>query len=256
MAAALAASGVRGVAEPLEGEWGFRDIFAGATSPGFGHHPIGRPLAIERYGLKANIHPCCASVHCAVDALIDLQRHHGFRAADVARVETLVNRVSYDNLRYANPRTELEARFSMHWCIALALVQGRLALADFTPAALRRRDLRAWLPKISMRHTEPGREHPAKENGREPALTSVFLKDGRRLERYAQHPKGSLQAPLTAAELDAKFDDCAPGRPALKAMLADFENLPSVRPFLARLRSAPPRRRSPSASRAARGRRR
>ena len=257
MAADLAASGVRGIAEPLEGPWGFRDLFAGAASPGYSARPVGRPLAIEQYGLKAKIHPCCASAHCALDALLALRAEHGFSAAQVERVDVLVNRMSYDNLMYAEPRTELEARFSMHWCIALALLQGRLRLADFTPAALKRREVRAWLPRIAVRHTRPGKEHPLMDNGREPASVAVLLKDGRRLERYAQHAKGTLQAPATAAELDAKFTDCAGSRPALRAMLERFEKLPDMRGFMRALRkSAPPRRRSPSASRAARGHRR
>lgn len=256
MAAALAAAGVRGKAEVLEGEWGFADLFGAPGMPGYAPHPVGKPLAIEQYGLKAKIHPCCASVHTAVDALLALRAEHGFAAEDVARIDTLVNRVSYDNLRYADPRTELEARFSMQWCIALALVQGRLSLADFTPAALRRREIRAWLPRIAMGHTQAGGEHPSLDNGREPARTTVFLKDGRKLERYAQHAKGTLQAPLSAAELEAKFADCAPGRKDVLALLERFDGLPSVRPLMRALSSARRRRRSPSASRAARGRRR
>ena len=81
---------------------------------------------------------------------------------------------------------------------------------------------------------------------------SVLLKDGRRLERYEQEAKGKLQAPATAAELDAKFADCAGSRPALRAMLERFEELPDLRRFMRALRTgAPPRRRPPSASRAA-----
>jgi hypothetical protein len=55
------------------------------------------------------------------------------------------------------------------------------------------------------------------ENGREPALTTVLLKNGKKLSRYAQRPKGTLQIPLSAKELDQKFEDCAPGRPASAA---------------------------------------
>ena len=44
MAAELAAAGVRGIAEPLEGTWGFRDLFAGVASPGYSAQPVGRPL--------------------------------------------------------------------------------------------------------------------------------------------------------------------------------------------------------------------
>ena len=113
MAALLAESGVAGVAEPLEGPWAFRDLFAGASSPGYRPRDIGRPLAIERYGLKAKIHPCCASVHTAVDALIFLKKKYRFDAEDVENIDVLVNRVSYDNLRYTDPKTDTEARFSM-----------------------------------------------------------------------------------------------------------------------------------------------
>ena len=256
MAALLAASGVRGIAEPLEGHWGFRELFAGAGSPGYQPRDIGRPLAIERYGLKAKIHPCCASVHTAVDALIFLQEKHRFDAEDVESIDVLVNRVSYDNLRYTDPKTETEARFSMQWAMALALLQGRLHLADFTPAALKRRDARAWLPRIRMRHTRPGSEHPSKENGREPARTTVHLKNGKKLSRYAQRPKGTLQLPLSAAELDAKFEDCAPGRDDLRRLLDRLERVRDIRTLLKLIRPSLLRRRSPSASRAARGRRR
>ncbi len=254
MAAALAATGVTGIAEPLEGPWSFRDLFAGAASPGYAKRKPGNPLAIEAFGLKVKIHPCCASVHCAVDALLSLRREHGFDAGDVERVDVLVNRMSYDNLPYARPRTELEARFSMHWCIALALAQGRLGLADFTPTALRREDLRTLLPLIAMSHTRPGKPHPLKDNGREPASVTVRLKDGRSLSRYAQHPRGSLQAPLGPGALDDKFEDCAPGRLALRRMLEALGGAATVRPLMRALRRAPPRRRLPSASRAARGR--
>ena len=256
MAAMLAASGVRGVTEPLEGHWGFRELFAGAGSPGYRPRDISRPLAIERYGLKAKIHPCCASVHTAVDALLFLKGRHQFAAADVERIEVLVNQVSYDNLRYPDPKTDTEARFSMQWAIALALLQGRLGLADFTPAALKRRELRAWLPRIRMRHTQAGNAHPSLENGREPALTTVLLKNGKKLSRYAQRPKGTLQIPLSAAELDAKFEDCAPGRPKLRRLLDRLESVRDIRTLMKLMRFSRPRRRPPSASRGAPGRRR
>ena len=256
MAALLAESGMAGVAEPLEGPWAFRELFAGAGSPGYRPRDIGRPLAIERYGLKAKIHPCCASVHTAVDALLFLKEKYRFESDHVENIDVLVNRVSYDNLRYADPKTDTEARFSMQWAIALALLQGHLTLADFTPAALNRRKVRAWLPRIRMRHTRPGHEHPSKENGREPALTTVRLKDGRTLERYAQRPKGTLQIPLTDAELQAKFEDCAPGHVALGKLIDRLERVRDVRMLLRLIRPAQPRRRPPSASRGARDRRR
>ena len=264
MAAELAASGITATPEPLEGPWGFRDLFAGPASPGYAGIAarIGRPLAIEQYGLKAKVHPGCASAHCAIDAVLALRREFGIDSTEVASVDVLVNRMSYDNLMYPDPGTEMEARFSMQYCIALALLHGRLTLRDFTPAAIRRAEVRRWLPAITMRHTGAGDPLQLADNGREPAKVTLHLKDGRKPERFVQYAKGVLQAPMSPEELDAKLADCARSlAPAalrkLRSLLDGFERLPDLR-ALARLlpvTSAPGPRRSPSASRAARARR-
>ena len=264
MAAELAAGGITATPEPLEGAWGFRDLFAGPASPGYAGIAarIGRPLAIEQYGLKAKVHPGCASAHCAIDAVLALRREFGIHSTEVASVDVLVNRMSYDNLMYPDPGTEMEARFSMQYCIALALLHGRLTLRDFTPAAIRRAEVRRWLPAITMRHTGAGDPLQLADNGREPAKVTLHLKDGRKPERFVQYPKGVLQAPMSPEELDAKLADCARSlAPAalgkLRSLLDGFERLPDLR-ALARLlpvTSAPGPRRSPSASRAARARR-
>ena len=264
MAAELAAGGITATPEPLEGPWGFRDLFAGPASPGYSGIAarIGRPLAIEQYGLKAKVHPGCASAHCAIDAVLALRREFGIDSTEVASVDVLVNRMSYDNLMYPDPGTEMEARFSMQYCIALALLHGRLTLRDFTPAAIRRAEVRRWLPAITMRHTGAGDPMQLADNGREPAKVTLHLKDGRKPERFVQYPKGVLQAPMSPEELDAKLADCARSlAPAalrkLRSLLDGFERLPDLR-ALARLlpvTSAPGPRRSPSASRAARARR-
>ncbi len=279
MAADLAAGGITAAAEPLDGFWGFRDLFAGDASPGYAGVAklIGKPLAIEQFGLKAKVHPGCASAHCAIDAVIALRNESGIRATEVESIDVLVNRMSFDNLMYPKPATEMQARFSMHYCIALALLNGRLGLSDFTPPAIRRPEVRRWLPKITMRHAATDDPLPLGDNGREPARVCLRLKDGRTLKRYVQYAKGVLQAPMSPAELDAKLADCAHGRMTtgslarLRALLDRFELLPDLRPLLQKtgtdhvfraekrglslIKSGPGRRRSPSASRAARGRR-
>ncbi len=171
LAARLAAAGVSAASEPLDGPWGFRELFAGLDSPGFDGvaDRIGAPLAIETWGLKVKIHPCCASTHCAVDAVLTLMGEHALGAGDIARVETVVNRVSYDNLMFPHPRTEMEARFSMHYCVAVAVLKGALRLADFRSEAIADASVRAWLPRVSMHLSESGSELSRAENGREPA---------------------------------------------------------------------------------------
>ena len=74
--------------------------------------------------------------------VLELRAKHGFAAADVAAVDCLVGIANARNLGYPEPQDEMQARFSMHYCVALALSQDRLNLSDFTPAMIARPQIR------------------------------------------------------------------------------------------------------------------
>ena len=128
LAARYAEAGITAASEPLDGIWSFKDLYGGNGEQGFaeGAKIMGKPTALERYGLKVKIHPCCASVHTAVDALVDLMNEHDLQVDEIQSVETVVNKISYDNLMFNDPKTEMEARFSMHYCIAVAMLRKAL----------------------------------------------------------------------------------------------------------------------------------
>ena len=237
MAMRYAEAGMTAAEEPLESSWGFRDLYVGReASSGYGEAAalLGPPLAIERYGLKVKIHPNCASAHCATDGVLHLMAEHGLAAEDIEEVETVVNKVSYDNLMFAAPETELEARFSMHYAIALAVTQGRLTLADFQPKAVGAPAVRAWLPRVKMTQSPAEAPLPTVDNGREPAKVVLRTKDGRELGLFVQYARGVLQNPLGEEEMWRKFDDCLEGAldaecaRELRDALESFESLARV----------------------------
>ena len=246
MAARYAAAGITATPEPLDRPWGFRALYVGSDSPGYenGAADIGTPPALERFGLKVKIHPCCASVHTAVDALLALMQEHDLTGDDIEAVETIVNKVSYDNLMFDDPKSEMEARFSMQYAIALALLRGRLALADFRPEAIGDPAVRACFSKVTMTMAPVSAPLPTATNGREPAETRIRLKDGRTFAKFMQHAKGVLQNPLTEDEMWAKFDDCLAGVAdkgriaAIRAALENFETLDDVGALMALLGTA------------------
>ena len=131
-AAALAECGMTGRLDILEAPQGFRELFGGPDAAGWDRVTIGAPHVIESEGLMPKRHPCCGSTHNAVDIVLDLKAQHGFAAREVAAVETLVGLVNQRNLAYPNPEDEMQARFSMQYCVALALLKDRLELSDFT----------------------------------------------------------------------------------------------------------------------------
>jgi 2-methylcitrate dehydratase PrpD len=207
LAAQLAASGVTGVAEPLEGHWGFVEMFAGEGAPGLGPAiaKLGGDCAVLEFGIWAKYYPCCASTHRPVDALVSLR----LDPREVARIETLVSEVAVANLRYREPGDVAEARFSLPYCLAAALHDGPLTPASFTPAAIRRAPVLDALARTEMLQdpTQPA-SRPIGETV-EIGSVKVFLKDGTMREARGVTPHGHPRDPLSEAELAFKFRACA-----------------------------------------------
>ena len=211
-AAQMAASGVEGRLNALEGPMGFLDLCGGPSPAGWGGRldSLGAPLAIVRQGLMPKRFPCCTATHRVLDCVLKLREEAGFQAEDVVSVDVLVGHGHKKNLMFETPQTEFEARFSMQYCVAVALRHGAVKLADFTPEAVQRPDVRALLGVTKMRAYDPGAEQsdPAAAL---PHEVDIALRDGRRLHASRTTLKGSVGDPLEDAECEAKFVDCCHG---------------------------------------------
>jgi len=221
-AAALAAAGMTGRLDILECPMGVAELFGDDSAAGWERMALAAPHVIESDGLIPKRHPCCGSTHLAVDAILDLKLEHGFAAEDVASVETLVGIANARNLAYPDPQDGMQGRFSMHYCVALALLQDRLSLADFTPEAVGRAEVRRLLPLTTMRSYDRSEEAA----GRQPHRVTIRLKDGRELKAERLEAKGAIADPFDDADREAKFGDCCadmPGADALYARLAGID---------------------------------
>ena len=208
LAAYFARDGVEGRAEVLDNDYGFLKLFGGDMPPGwdFSKFPVGKPLVIEAVGLAPKIHPCCGSTHKSIDNLLDLKAKHDFKPDDVESMHTYVNTSNVLNLCFDRPQTEMEARFSMQYCMAVALKNGFLSLQDFTPEAVNRAEIRELLPLTTMDATPPEAElNPAGEFAHE---LTVTLKNGETFKTSRMSAKGTLGDPLSGFERRRKFDDC------------------------------------------------
>ena len=138
--------------------------------------------------------------------MLDLRARVGFTAADVARIEVAVDRITPTILIHDRPATGLEAKFSMPYCVAAAILHGRVTLETFDDAAVRDPAVTALLPRITMR------VDPALDNGA-PALTQsrvrITLRDGREVGAAADGARGYPNRPASDDELREKFVSCA-----------------------------------------------
>lgn len=204
-AAQLAKAGLSGRLDILERPQGFLDLFGGDEAKGWADLSWNDNHIIETRGLVMKLHPCCASTHRAIDAALDLQREHGFSIEDIERIDTKVGRSAVDNLAYSDPSDEMQARFSMQYCLAIALSNGKLSLADFTKEAATRPELRVHMAKINMTSYSAEEERGVE---RLPHQVNLVLKDGRRLSIERLHANGAIAAPLSDGQKREKFEDC------------------------------------------------
>ncbi|HET9490886.1 MAG TPA: MmgE/PrpD family protein [Methylomirabilota bacterium] len=236
LAARLAREGLTASESALDGKRGF--------SAAFGGNPLDE--AVERLGRRWHLvdsgiavkpYPSCAFTHPAVDALLDLRRQHGLEAGDVTAVEIGISRIAIEVLSYPRPATALERKFSMQFCAATALVEGRLDFLAFRDGEVDDPVVQALMPAVTMVADE------SLAGGAEQARSrvTVRLRDGRALHSPPRGASGHPDRPLSAQALHEKFLGCASpvvGRDEAEAVaeqIAHLEDIPDVRALTARL---------------------
>ena len=204
-AAQLAREGFEANPAALEHKQGFLEVFNGAGT--YDAAKIladwGRPYDIVSPGLAAKQHPCCGSTHPVIDAMLLLREEHDIPPEKVARIDSWTHPRRLAHTDRPDPQSGLDAKFSVQYCLARALIAGRIVLEDFEGKAFRDPATRALMRRI---HAAP---HP--EGGEAlGAEVRITFEDG---SVVAQRVGAALgrgpDNPLPADALTAKFANCA-----------------------------------------------
>lgn len=169
-----------------------------ALANGIAANGTWRTFEIEKAYFK--VHPTCAHLHGANDALVHLIKAHDLTADSVARVEiaTYAAGLAFDN---PAPETALAARFSQAACAAIAVCRGALNETTLTDDVLRSAAVRDMMKRVTVCHDAAlDADYPA---GR-PARVTVTLKDGQTFSQTVLYPLGDHTNPATRATLRAK----------------------------------------------------
>lgn len=204
---ALAARGVRGFAEPLEGKAGFYRLFAnGEFDAASLFDALGQHFWIDELSFKR--WPCCRGTHAYIEALQLLKRDHRF---DLAAVESIVCRggevqqmLADPEAQKRQPRTVIDAKFSLPFTAAVALAEAEVTLGSFTETSLRDAQLLGLAARCRFeRRGDWGRERATA------AEVQIRLRDGRILHQVIERALGDPTRPLSDQALREKFIDCA-----------------------------------------------
>jgi 2-methylcitrate dehydratase PrpD len=205
MAARLAQRGFTASAQAIDGPQGYlaaMDSEHAALEPATAD--LGARWEILDTGVTVKLYPSCAATHPPLDALLELRRREGFTADDVDAIDVDVDSMTPRLLIHPRPSTGLEAKFSMPFCAAAAVVFGRLDLDTFAVERIRDAAVQAVMPRVSLHsNTAFDAATPLSQ-----ARVTVRLRDGRVLSQTADGARG-YPGRLTDEELSAKFTACA-----------------------------------------------
>lgn len=220
LAAQAAANGVRaarlaarGLAVPhgvVEDPRGFARLIAAGHFDPTALDALGRRWRLLDPGIDTKLYPVCLSAHAAIDAVRDLMAERGLAPGDIRTVDCRVPPVVAANLTYNRPMTSGEARFSLPFAVACAMLHGTLALDHLDEAALGDPVLRQAIDRVRMTadpewNADPDRARSAPEG----AEVGIETTSGERLVRFCASARGTVARPLSAAEHAAKFLTCA-----------------------------------------------
>lgn len=233
VAANFAQMGWTAASTILEANRGFFQAAGGGYDASQIDGKLGDPWTFAFPGVSIKPHPSGSLTHPGMGAFLDLVLENDLRPEQVKHIKVGTNQNMPNALIHHEPKNELQAKFSMEFCMAILLLERKAGLAEFTTEVVNRPDVQEMIKKVDFG------VHPEAEAAGYDKMTTIIdveLNDGGTLTTRADFGKGSPSNPMTDEELEGKFHECAewggiPRNQAdeLAAAIWDLENLSSAR---------------------------
>jgi 2-methylcitrate dehydratase PrpD len=206
IAAEFASLGFTATPNILEAPRGFFLAAGGGYDEGAIRGKLGKPWTFMDPGVSIKPHPSGSLTHPGMTLMLSLVKQHNIRPERVAQVKVGTNQNMPNALIHHRPKTELQAKFSMEFCMAILLLERKAGLAEFTDEVVNRPDVQAMIQKVDFGM------HPEAEAAGYDKMTTILeiaLTDGRKISGRADFGKGSPGNPMSYEEVAGKFRECA-----------------------------------------------
>ena len=205
-AALLARKGFSSYDNIIDATYGFCKVFSGKDNFDFIElaNSLGNPLELSLPGVGIKKYPSCYATHQALDAIFTFLSNSDFNCEDIEEIRCETAPRFLRVLSYHSPKTEVEAKFSMEYCIARAVIDRRLGLEQFTLKKVN--DLQVKNLEKRIKFTV----HPQLKNEEGFGFSSVtaILKNGKNLNKTVTRPIGTPVDTISRELLIEKYIDC------------------------------------------------
>jgi 2-methylcitrate dehydratase PrpD len=228
IAARLAQAGLTASADALEHPSGYLAAFSPNRNADL-TADLNRDLKewrIVRQGLHLKRYPLCYAAHRSIDATLDLAERYDLKPDDVQRILVFTGQTQLTMLRNERPQAAFEAKFSMPFALAAALVARHVGLKQLTDDFVKTPTVQSLFPRVGYETTTDALDGSAFAPF---DAVEIVTKDGtRRRSEDVRFAKGSYQRPLSREELWVKFSDCLGDGVSDSAKSQSFETLQNL----------------------------
>jgi 2-methylcitrate dehydratase PrpD len=227
LAAALASVGFTAAEDGIGGRRGFIDVLGEANGKDTAAvlADWGKPYDVCETARNLKRYPCCGVNQSSIDLAVDLVRLDKIDVRSIRSVDVQLMTSRLAHVDRPRPASGVDAKFSIQYCVAVALEKGNLGIDDFRdPIVLSpaRQDL---MDRIIV-SVDPALTPDTPRTNEGGSRITVTLKDGSNLTRSIKQPVGRVPGqPLPDSSIDGKFIDCCRSRLGSERTASLLENL-------------------------------
>jgi 2-methylcitrate dehydratase PrpD len=205
-ASMLAMRGFTADENALDGRWGFMEILGGGADPELMVGRMGDPYALVHPGATFKMYPCGCLGQPSMDAMLEIVLEEDLRPEDVREIRLRAGPNILEPLRYSEPVTGLQAKFSLNFALASILLRRRAGLREYTTEFVTRPEVVDVMRRVRTIHDA---EIASMGVEKMRSILEVELVDGRVVRRTAEEYRGTPEKPFMGHEVDEKYMECA-----------------------------------------------
>jgi 2-methylcitrate dehydratase PrpD len=207
LAALLAREGFTGPKTILEGKRGFLQAYSSKPDSSKLLESWGDPFMVKKTSIKP--HACCRYKQGPIDGILEIMQRNHLQPSNIERVTLGILKTGFpiivqpEEQKY-NPKSVVDAQFSMPFGAAVAILYGRASLNEYTIKNVNSHEVKEMMDRVQcVKYPELEKDFPKKW----PATVTITKKDGQKFTVRIEYPKGDPENPLSWDELIDKFKD-------------------------------------------------
>jgi 2-methylcitrate dehydratase PrpD len=240
-AALLARGGFTAATNILEAPRGFYNAMGGGYEASKIAGRLGKPYFIQKPGISIKPYPSGSLSHPAQDLILDLVKEHDLHVNDIESIEVGTNSNVPNALIYPMPKTALEGKFSIPFCMAIGVLERKAGIAQFVDSKVRQKKVVELMKRVRL-YVDDELEALGYDQVR--SRIRIRLKNDQLIEGRYDVARGHPEKPMSWSELSEKFRECASlalSNDAAEQILEfvdRLEGLNNIRPLLRALAGA------------------